>query len=531
MALWLFANGYPSLFGLYVPTLALKRFSFKFIVSFFFIFSVFFSGYSDMDATMSIVSPEALTSRSMVIVLLSTLITLCLLRLFSIRGSAVYAVLGALTASAMVRTGGAGFVTDLLSSAVTALLLSFLISLIISLILKYTVARSDIHLIRLSHYMRYVVIVSIALTAIALGFNWGGFMTATASLITSSVNVFLVTSAVIFAIMLIVSPFLKVESDNSAGVYYDFTIYSVLSVGLAVALTMLFFSFDATTSLLGLMPMPLSVGSLVMAAIAGSSLAQRSRLMELEEYAKEGVSLLASPLVSFLITYIILRMTGKGANSQIVDFSVILAALILIASMSFAAYIRHHRRQREATERLVHSQQQQIYENSRALNDMELKVILSENQALHNSVEMKRQEVMNVALSMVEQRQYLESLNELVKKISKAEDARLKDSLISELSLSLKHRMSYDRDVDSQYFYAQAESLHEDFNAKLAKNFPDMTQQEIRLATLLRLGFSSKYISTLLNITPKSVEISRYRLRQKLGLERGDNLVNYIKSI
>jgi DNA-binding NarL/FixJ family response regulator len=138
---------------------------------------------------------------------------------------------------------------------------------------------------------------------------------------------------------------------------------------------------------------------------------------------------------------------------------------------------------------------------------------------------------MNVALSIVEQKEYLESLNSIVKQLSMTSDVREKDRLISELGASLKQRLSYDRDVDSQYFYAQAESLHEDFNAKLSENFPQLTTQERRLATLLRLGFSSKYIATLMNITPKSVEISRYRLRQKLGLSKGDNLVNYIKSI
>lgn len=59
----------------------------------------------------------------------------------------------------------------------------------------------------------------------------------------------------------------------------------------------------------------------------------------------------------------------------------------------------------------------------------------------------------------------------------------------------------------------------------------DATASLIGLATLLRLGFSSKYIATLMNITPKSVEISRYRLRQKLGLSKGDSLVNFIRSI
>lgn len=207
------------------------------------------------------------------------------------------------------------------------------------------------------------------------------------------------------------------------------------------------------------------------------------------------------------------------------------SAVLVLVALFFAGYSRNHRRQIEATERLVYSQQQQIYEHSRALNDMELKVVLSENQALHNSIEMKKQEVMNVALSIVEQREYLESLDAIVKRLAKSSDEKEREELIGELNASLKQRLSYDRDVDSQYFYAQAEYLHEDFNAKLSENFPTLTQQERRLATLLRLGFSSKYIATLMNITPKSVEISRYRLRQKLGLSKGDNLVNFIKSI
>jgi DNA-binding NarL/FixJ family response regulator len=226
-----------------------------------------------------------------------------------------------------------------------------------------------------------------------------------------------------------------------------------------------------------------------------------------------------------------LKIKGVAAEDAMISFVVLAAAILILVFLAFAGYARGQRDQREATDRILYAQRQQIYEHSRALSDMELKVVLSENQALHNAVEQKRQEVMNVALSIVEQKEFLESLDEMVSRLAKTDDAKEKDKLIADLSSALKQRLSYDRDVDSQYFYAQAESLHEDFNAKLSENFPNMTQQERRLATLLRLGFSSKYIATLMNITPKSVEISRYRLRQKLGLGKGDNLVNFIKSI
>ena len=318
-------------------------------------------------------------------------------------------------------------------------------------------------------------------------------------------------------------------SDTAAGRYEDFSVYTILSVGLSVSVVMLVFSFDAVTALLGLRAAPLSPSSLIFAAIAGAEVVRRTKMVERDEYTKEALALILTPSGSLVIAYVIFALTGD--NESFADFTVMAAASLMLACLAFAEYVRRQKMQKQATERLVYSQQQQIYEHSRALHDMEMKVILAENQALHSSIEMKKQEVRNVALSIVEQKEYLESLNSIVKKLSKTKDEGERDMLIAELKVSLRQRLSYDRDVDSQYFAAQAENIHEDFNAKMMKNFPDLTQQERRLATLLRLGFSSKYIATLLNITPKSVEISRYRLRQKLGLSKGDNLVNFIKSI
>jgi DNA-binding NarL/FixJ family response regulator len=378
--------------------------------------------------------------------------------------------------------------------------------------------------------MRLAVIFCLILTAFALGVNWGGFlMVGAASSMSSALSPFIML-AVLASALVTMSPFMREMSDENAGDYSDFSIYTVLSAGMSTELTLLAFSFNPLAGLIGLEAVPLSVGSLIYASVAGAELSGRSRLIETEKYFKEIIAMVVTPTGALLISYLINVLIGKNEDS-LMDFTVLSAAMIILVVLVFFGYARRQRRQKEMTERLVHSQQQQIYENSRALNDMQLKVVISENQALHNAVEMKRQEVMNVALSIVEQREYLESLSEMVKKLSASDDEKERNALISDLGTSLKQRLSYDRDVDTAYFYAQAESLHEDFNAKLSENFPDLTQQERRLATLLRLGFSSKYISTLMNITVKSVEISRYRLRQKLGLSKGDNLVNFIKSI
>lgn len=528
-ALWFFTNEYPTLFGIYVPTCALKRVWFKFIAASSLLAAVAFCSHCAVEGSVSShFSHMSIDCKSLLICLISTLITLFILKSFSITGAGVYALWGALEAFAIT----SGHVTDrhMVLSFVIAPALAFLLSAGIRLTCRLTLDKCHIHLITLSYYLRFVVIAGIITAAFAVGLNWGGFLLAVSGMTGMARWPLLIIIPVTALLLICLSAIMRTESDESAGRFSDFSIWSVLAVGFSTVLTLLFFSFGFTTDLLHLAPAPLSVGSLIFAGIAGSEVVQKTHLVEKEEYIKEILALVAAPFGTFLIAYIIFSVSGHD-DENLVDFTVISAAMIILLALLFGGYVRRQRAQDKATERLVYSQQQQIYENSRALNDMELKVVLSENQALHNSIEQKRQEVMNVALSIVEQKEFLESLNEKVRLLAKTDDPKDKEKLIAELGSAIKQRLSYDRDVDSQYFYAQAESLHEDFNSKLSENFPNLTQQEKRLATLLRLGFSSKYIATLMNITPKSVEISRYRLRQKLGLSRGDNLVNYIKSI
>ena len=530
VSLWFFTNEQGTLFGVYSPTCAIRSRNLHHVVLLFFLPALFLGTKGPVAGSVfNHLAAASMDCGFVLLALMSSFIILLTLKFFSIKASAVYAFIGALAACRLF--AGHGLERGFLMSFIGAPLMAFILSAGLRTLLRVIFSRAHIHMITLSHYMRLIVIICVILTAAAVGFNWGGFVTGFGHVIGDK-EVVTVLAVVIAAVLMVVSRFATLSgNEDSSVVFAEFSIYSVLSVGLSVAATLLFFSFDVATHLIHMSPAPLSVSALVMAAVAGSETAQRSRMVSDEYYVKEGIAMLAAPAGAFILTYMMLRIKGVAAEDAMVSFVVLIAAVLVLVFLAVAGYARGQRSQREATDRILYAQRQQIYEHSRALSDMELKVVLSENQALHNAVEQKRQEVMNVALSIVEQREFLESMDDMVSRLAKTDDLKEKDKLIAELSSALKQRLSYDRDVDSQYFYAQAESLHEDFNAKLSENFPNITQQERRLATLLRLGFSSKYIATLMNITPKSVEISRYRLRQKLGLGKGDNLVNFIKSI
>ena len=529
-ALWFFTNEYDSLFGVYAPTCTMRRVTYNCIV----FIGLLAALCCSMDVRDSLESSYAISgfgSRYAMLVLLLSLVVLMVLKFFGIRGSVIYAFLGSLTALGVVSDDAYTVRLPFVLSFLAAPFLAFVLSAVFRFILKSIFSKARIHMIVISYYMRIVLFICIVMSVVALGLNWGGMLFGIGSMIAEGGIVMISMLAVVAVVMAVFMRINRMHNLQDIGVYSDFSVYAVVSTGAAVAITMLLFSFDSVTSLIGLLPVPLSVPSLMISAIAGTELVQKNRLINDSDYEKEGIAFVAAPGCAFVLTYMVVAIIGKKSSGGMEDMVVIAAAILFLAAIAFAGYARRQQRVKVATEKLVYSQQQQIYENSRALNDMELKVVISENQALHNAVEMKRQEVMNVALSIVEQKEYLQSLNEIVNKLATSTDEKEREGYISDLSNSLRQRLSYDSDVDSQYFYAQAEYLHEDFNAKLSENFPDLTQQERRLATLLRLGFSSKYIASLMNITPKSVEISRYRLRQKLGLGKGDNLVNFIKSI
>jgi DNA-binding CsgD family transcriptional regulator len=69
---------------------------------------------------------------------------------------------------------------------------------------------------------------------------------------------------------------------------------------------------------------------------------------------------------------------------------------------------------------------------------------------------------------------------------------------------------------------------HQGFFKRLKEKYPNLTTNDLRLCSYLRMNFSTKEIAKLLNISGRAVEISRYRLRRKLGLSHDNNLTEYL---
>jgi DNA-binding CsgD family transcriptional regulator len=89
-----------------------------------------------------------------------------------------------------------------------------------------------------------------------------------------------------------------------------------------------------------------------------------------------------------------------------------------------------------------------------------------------------------------------------------------------------------DKEIDNEkqwtVFNMHIEQVYEDLFKKLKESYPELTPRELSLCAYLRMNISSKEIATLMNISARGVEISRYRIRKKLRLDREANLTEFM---
>lgn len=87
---------------------------------------------------------------------------------------------------------------------------------------------------------------------------------------------------------------------------------------------------------------------------------------------------------------------------------------------------------------------------------------------------------------------------------------------------------SFASDSDWNDFKERFKALNPDFVTSLMAKHADLSKSEIRLLTLIRIGYSQKEIATILNIAPDSVKKLRSRARKKLNLQDSVSLTDYL---
>jgi len=570
---YLGAKAAPNIFGTVVTT---KMVHFKlvaFVSGIFVILGAVLQGAGGTETLANLATVDALGGAFTVA--LCAGLTVFSLDNYKLPSSVTQAIVGAILGWSFFSKTGVDLPTlgKIVTTWISAPILGALIAPMIYLLLRYYLRRSRLHIIKLDFYIRIALVVVGAFAAYVIGANnipnvIAVFVSAFPDFslnfgVGTWTSFTLISFLGGFAIAVGIYTYGRKAIEKAGNGIMEFTPESAFVVVLSQSLVLFLFTSAALSNFiqsLGLPSIPLvpvSTSQVIAGSVLGISLLKGVGEVNYNLLLKSLIGWLLTPMVALVTTFFSLFIVQNvfkivvsqklntndtaitivpGKSSSVInipvpgDHSLLIISFTLIISLMLVVYLQLRKHQLSLRIQSEKSREESHYnEMHKALTDIEVKTVQLENSALSTRLQEKRNEVINFALNISEQRKYLEMLSEKIEEAYQEEETTKRKEVLKETLISLHQKMSFSNEMDD--LYIKAEKVHNDFPAKINERYPDLTEQEKRLTILLRVGFSSKEISSIMNISPKSVEIGRYRLRKKLKIDNKINLTHFIKNI
>lgn len=169
-------------------------------------------------------------------------------------------------------------------------------------------------------------------------------------------------------------------------------------------------------------------------------------------------------------------------------------------------------------ERELHLEKQEA-ELQAKLEKEEQSRLKAEQQLLESQQQQLQKEMMANQLQLAHKKEMLFQIKE---KLGGNQDLNINKIWNEELLL--------DHDFEQAKF--QIQEVHPDFFALLIQHAQQkLTTLDLKLCAYLHLNMDTKKIAQILHVEAKSVRMSRYRVKQKLGLGREDDLNLFLQNI
>lgn len=202
----------------------------------------------------------------------------------------------------------------------------------------------------------------------------------------------------------------------------------------------------------------------------------------------------------------------------------ILAAVITIIVQRRISMLKIKEKEKE---RKKHIERERELQKEALIAEKE--IIRLRNDRLRSEIRNKDKELANSTMQTIQKNKFLIGLKkDLRKSLSEEKNESIKANikrLIRKIDSEIANEKNWE--VFETYFG----NVHEEFLNRIKKQYPQISPAELKLCAFLRMNISSKEIASLLNISVRGVEASRYRLRKALNLEREVNLTDFILSI
>lgn len=209
-------------------------------------------------------------------------------------------------------------------------------------------------------------------------------------------------------------------------------------------------------------------------------------------------------------------------------YALVCAALLCVLIMLF---------NRRSTRKLLDMQREKEEElriqqllNEQLAKEHEKEIILLQKQALEHNLRTKSDELASSTHNLIRKNEILMSVDNSIGKVASTlhgGDVAKASQQLKKLQKEIRENIAHDSDWEK--FASNFDTIYDDYLKRLGAAFPKLNLNDQRLCAYLRMDLQTKDIAPLMNISVRSVEMARYRLRRKMGLSRDVNLSDFLQ--
>lgn len=223
-----------------------------------------------------------------------------------------------------------------------------------------------------------------------------------------------------------------------------------------------------------------------------------------------------------------IRESKQKAQSRRTQLFLLAGVCLLLLISLFLLRTSFRNKHRLQLERNLRLQQQK--EDTELQSQLQLKVekeeqarLLTEQKLLNVQMDQMQKEAMADALQIERKNRLLLQLKEKLKSLETSDNAGYIDRM-------LKEEMRLEEIVEQSA--KEFKNIHPGFFQKLKDQSEDrLSSLELKHCAYIHLRLSTKEIAAAFHIEPKSVRVSKYRIKQKLRLDKEIDLDRYLQEL
>ncbi|ARS36196.1 two-component regulator propeller domain-containing protein [Pontibacter actiniarum] len=207
-----------------------------------------------------------------------------------------------------------------------------------------------------------------------------------------------------------------------------------------------------------------------------------------------------------------------------VGYAVLAVVLLLLTKYMVGRHIHHTKlRLQEEKEKALKLKEAQHMEEVLLA---EREIIRLNNEKLENELLHKNKELTTSAVHVMHNVEAVhkvrDQLHETIELVSCKDTQKQLKKLLKSVEEEIKFENNWEQ------FELHFNQVHQDFLKRLREAYPDLTHRDLKLCAYLRLNLTSKEVASLLKLSLRGVETSRYRIRKKMNLGQEVNLTEFM---